>query len=148
MSCSFNITVVERRHSPALQMLGGIHHYAVLTVDESTCIVIQVIPQPHKYIHIVIFNIVFPFPEFPSRILTVRILGRAKTNLIFNVDDLCVQEEDELCRERASEVIVMRLSALSLQYSCCWLILHCPHSHGGGSASTHTLTHRPNLPKY
>lgn len=53
---------------------------------------------------------------------------------------LCVQEEDELCRERASEVIVMRLSALSLQYSSCWLILHCRDSEGGGSVSARTLT--------
>lgn len=46
---------------------------------------------------------------------------------------LCVQKEDELCQERASEGLVMRLSALSLQYSCCWLILYCPDSQGGGS---------------
>lgn len=70
----------------------------------------------------------------------VLIVGHAIINAIFNVDALCVQEEDELCRERASEVIVMRLSALSLQYCCCWLILHCPDSQGGGSVSTHTYT--------
>lgn len=44
-SFRFNITVVERRHCPTLQMLGGTHRYAVLTVDESSCIVIQVIPH-------------------------------------------------------------------------------------------------------
>ncbi|XP_056889972.1 protein shortage in chiasmata 1 ortholog isoform X2 [Takifugu flavidus] len=82
LESGFNITVVERRHCPTLQMLGGTHRYAVLTVDESSCIVIQ--------------------------------------------------EEDELCQQRASEVMVMRLSALSLQYSCCWLILNCPDSQGGG----------------
>lgn len=121
-------------------MLGGIHYYAVLTVDESTCIVIQVITQSHKYIHILMFNIVFPSPGFHYRIVMVLILGRAIINVIFNVDALCVQEEDELYRERASEVIVMRLSALSLQYSYCWLILHCPDSQGGGLVSTHPYT--------
>lgn len=122
VSCRFNVTVVERRHCYTLEMLGGIHRYAVLTVNESTCIVIQVITQSQKEIHILIFNIVFPSPKFP------------------NVDALCVQEEDELCQERASEVIVMRLSTLSLQYSCCWLILHCPDSQGGGLVPTHTYT--------
>ncbi|CAK6959730.1 protein shortage in chiasmata 1 ortholog [Scomber scombrus] len=78
----FNITVLERSHCPSLQMLGGTHHYAVITVDESTAIV--------------------------------------------------VQEQDELFAERASEGVVMRLTALSLQYSCCWIILHCPGSQGGG----------------
>ncbi|KAF7663478.1 hypothetical protein LDENG_00210560 [Lucifuga dentata] len=84
----FNITVLERRHCPSLQILGGTHHYAVITVDESTAIIIQ--------------------------------------------------EQDELCEERASEGVVMRLTALSLQYNCCWLILHCPESCDGGSATTHT----------
>lgn len=56
---------------------------------------------------------------------------------------VCVQEEDELCQGRASEVVAMRLTALSLQYSSCWLILHCPDTQGGGSVSvrTHTNTH-------
>lgn len=52
-----------------------------------------------------------------------------------------MQEEDELCQQRASEVMVMRLSALSLQYSCCWLILNCPDSQGGGSVAPHAYTH-------
>ncbi|XP_034081149.1 protein shortage in chiasmata 1 ortholog isoform X1 [Gymnodraco acuticeps] len=77
-----NITVLERSHCPSLQFLGGTQHYCVITVDESTAIVIQ--------------------------------------------------EEDELCQERASESVVMRLTALSLQYNCCWLILHCRESQGGG----------------
>ncbi|KAK5870833.1 hypothetical protein PBY51_003746 [Eleginops maclovinus] len=77
-----NITVLERSHCPSLQFLGRTQHYSVITVDESTAIVIQ--------------------------------------------------EEDELCQERASESIVMRLTALSLQYNCCWLILHCRESQGGG----------------
>ncbi|KAM9391431.1 protein shortage in chiasmata 1 ortholog [Pholidichthys leucotaenia] len=82
LESEFNVTVLERSHSPTLQMLGGIHYYAVITVDESTAIIIQ--------------------------------------------------EQDELCQEGASEGLVMRLTALSLQYSCCWLILHCPDSMEGG----------------
>ncbi|XP_078105996.1 protein shortage in chiasmata 1 ortholog [Sander vitreus] len=85
LESGFNITVLERSHCPSLQMLGGTHHYAVITVDESTAIVIQ--------------------------------------------------EEDELCQERASEGVVMRLTALSLQYNCCWLILHCRDIQGGGFSS-------------
>ncbi|XP_044051343.1 protein shortage in chiasmata 1 ortholog [Siniperca chuatsi] len=85
LESGFNITVLERSHCPSLQMLGGTHRYVVITVDESTAIIIQ--------------------------------------------------EEDELCQERASEGVVMRLTALSLQYSCCWLILHCPDSQGGGFSS-------------
>lgn len=38
----FNIAVLERGHCPSMQMLGGTHHYAVITVDESTAIIIQV----------------------------------------------------------------------------------------------------------
>ncbi|XP_042276574.1 protein shortage in chiasmata 1 ortholog isoform X3 [Thunnus maccoyii] len=39
----FNITMLERSHCPSLQMLGGTRHYAVITVDESTAIVVQVL---------------------------------------------------------------------------------------------------------
>ncbi|XP_041854382.1 protein shortage in chiasmata 1 ortholog isoform X2 [Melanotaenia boesemani] len=85
LESSFNITVLERSHSPTLQKLGGINNYTIITVDENTAIFIQ--------------------------------------------------EGDELCQERASERVVMRLTALSLQYSCCWLILHCPDSEGGGFSS-------------
>ncbi|XP_072242952.1 protein shortage in chiasmata 1 ortholog [Leuresthes tenuis] len=85
LESGFNITVLERNHSPTLQLLGGINNYAVITVDEKTVIIIQ--------------------------------------------------EQKELCEERASEGLVMRLTALSLQYSCCWLILHCPDSQGGGFSS-------------
>lgn len=43
MTCfSFGVTVLERRHCASLQMLGGTHHYAVITVDEKTAVVIQV----------------------------------------------------------------------------------------------------------
>lgn len=85
LESEFNVTVLERSHCPSLQRLGGIHNYTVITVDESTTIVIQ--------------------------------------------------EQDELCQERASERVVMRLTALSLQYSCCWLILHCPEGQGGRFSS-------------
>ncbi|KAK2837948.1 hypothetical protein Q5P01_015160 [Channa striata] len=85
LESGFNVTVMERSHCPSMQMLGGTHHYAVITVDESTAIIIQ--------------------------------------------------EQDELCQDRASERLVLRLTALSLQYSCCWLILHCPDSRGGGFSS-------------
>nr|XP_046241409.1 protein shortage in chiasmata 1 ortholog isoform X3 [Scatophagus argus] len=85
LESGYNITVLERSHCPSLQMLGGTHHHTVITVDESTAVIIQ--------------------------------------------------DVDELCEERASERIVMRLIALSLQYSCCWLILHFPNSQGGGFSS-------------
>ncbi|XP_037535958.1 protein shortage in chiasmata 1 ortholog [Nematolebias whitei] len=85
LESSFSVNVLERSHCPTLQMLGGIHNYTVITVDESTAIIIQ--------------------------------------------------EQDELSEERASEGLVMRLTALSLQYSCCWLILRCPDSQGGGLSS-------------
>ncbi|XP_034548971.1 protein shortage in chiasmata 1 ortholog isoform X2 [Notolabrus celidotus] len=85
LESGFNITVLERSLCPSLQMLGGTHQYAVITVNESTAII--------------------------------------------------VQEGDELCQEHASERVVMRLTALSLQYDCCWLILHCPDFQGGGLSS-------------
>lgn len=58
-----------------------------------------------------------------------------------NVFVCCLQKEEELCQERASEGLTTRLVALSLQYSCCWLIMLCPDCQGGGSVSTHTCTH-------
>ncbi|XP_069379560.1 protein shortage in chiasmata 1 ortholog [Paralichthys olivaceus] len=85
LESEFNITVLERSHCPSLQMLGGTHNYAVITVDESTAIIIQ--------------------------------------------------EQDELDQEQASEGLVMRLTALCLQYNCCWFILHCPDIQGGGFSS-------------
>ncbi|XP_026176904.1 protein shortage in chiasmata 1 ortholog [Mastacembelus armatus] len=85
LESGFNITVLERSHCSSLQMFGGTSHYTVITVDESTAIIIQ--------------------------------------------------EQDELCQDRASEELVMRLTALSLQYSRCWLILHCPDIQGGGFSS-------------
>ncbi|XP_015230861.1 PREDICTED: uncharacterized protein C9orf84-like [Cyprinodon variegatus] len=89
LESGFGVTVLERSLCPTLQKLGGIHSYAVITVDESTAIIIQ--------------------------------------------------DQDELGDDGASEGLVIRLSALSLQYSCCWLILHCPDSQSGGSEKTQTL---------
>ncbi|XP_056134719.1 protein shortage in chiasmata 1 ortholog [Lampris incognitus] len=82
LESTYNMTVLERDHPPSLQMLGGTHHYAVVTVDASTAVIIQ--------------------------------------------------EQKELCNERASEDVVMRLNALSQQYSSCWFILYCPESSEGG----------------
>ncbi|KAK0143450.1 hypothetical protein N1851_018425 [Merluccius polli] len=81
----YSISVLERSYSPALQMLGGTHHYAVVTVDESTAVVIQ--------------------------------------------------EQEEMGQAGWCERVVMRLNALSLQYSSCWLILHCPDIQAGGLSS-------------
>ncbi|XP_067084584.1 protein shortage in chiasmata 1 ortholog [Osmerus mordax] len=85
LESTYNMTVLERSPSQSLERLGGTHHYAVVTVDENTAVVIQ--------------------------------------------------EQDELCRGRACEDVVLRLTALSLQYSCCWLLIHCPDSQGGGLTS-------------
>lgn len=52
LCCRFNITVLERSHCPSLQMLGGTHHYAVITVDESTAILIQVMAQRYFSLYI------------------------------------------------------------------------------------------------
>lgn len=48
-----------------------------------------------------------------------------------HVNPVCVQELSELDMKigQASERVVMRLSALSLQFSRCWLILHCAENH-------------------
>lgn len=63
------------------------------------------------------------------------------------------KDEIELHQERASERLVTRLIAVSLQYSCCWLILLCPDLQDGGSESqciheqsvTHLLTDRQTV---
>ncbi|XP_058879094.1 protein shortage in chiasmata 1 ortholog-like [Acipenser ruthenus] len=69
-----NITVLVRSYSESLQIFGGTHRYAVITVDECTAIIIQ--------------------------------------------------EIEEMTMEKASDNIILRLVALSLQYSCCWIIFH------------------------
>ncbi|XP_041089868.1 protein shortage in chiasmata 1 ortholog isoform X2 [Polyodon spathula] len=69
-----NITVLVRNYSESLQIFGGTHRYAVITVDECTAVIIQ--------------------------------------------------EIEELAMEKASDNIILRLVALSLQYRCCWIIFH------------------------
>ncbi|XP_030218995.1 protein shortage in chiasmata 1 ortholog-like [Gadus morhua] len=93
-----NISVLERSYSPALQLFGGTQHYVIVTVNESTAIVIQ--------------------------------------------------DQEELGHAGYSERFVMRLTALSLQYSRCWLILHCPDSKAGGSAHTQTDTQTDRQPYF
>ncbi|XP_006803946.2 protein shortage in chiasmata 1 ortholog [Neolamprologus brichardi] len=41
LESEFNVMVLERSHCPSLKRLGGIHNYTLITVDESTAIVIQ-----------------------------------------------------------------------------------------------------------
>ncbi|XP_028313679.1 protein shortage in chiasmata 1 ortholog isoform X2 [Gouania willdenowi] len=85
LESSYNVTVLERSYCPSLQMLGSTNNYSVVTVDESTAIIIQ--------------------------------------------------DQGELSQDRVSDALVMRLTAVSLQYSHCWLILYCPDSQGGGFSS-------------
>ena len=127
-----NITVLERSHCPSLQMLGGTHQYAVITVDECTAIVIQVPCRDQRTCTQMHSHTAFMSPWW--------CMG------CWQISHVCVcvcQEEDGLCQERASDRLVMRLTALSLQYSSCWLILHCPDSRGGGSVCRrrHRLLH-------
>ncbi|XP_058528728.1 protein shortage in chiasmata 1 ortholog isoform X2 [Ochotona princeps] len=74
LESNYNILLVERGCSESLKLFGSTEHYAVVTVDEHTAIVLQ--------------------------------------NL------------EELNYEKASDNIIMRLMALSFQYSYCWLILY------------------------
>ncbi|XP_055017779.1 protein shortage in chiasmata 1 ortholog isoform X2 [Boleophthalmus pectinirostris] len=70
--------------------------------------------------------------------MTLQMLGGTHQYVVITVDErtaVIVQKQEELCQESSSEELVKRLSALSLQYSCCWLILHCPDSRGGGLSS-------------
>nr|XP_004657066.2 protein shortage in chiasmata 1 ortholog [Jaculus jaculus] len=74
LESKYNITVVERCCSESLKLFGSTEHYAVVTIDEHTAVILQ---------------------------------------------DL-----EELNHEKASDNIIMRLMALSFQYSCCWIILY------------------------
>ncbi|XP_039514607.1 protein shortage in chiasmata 1 ortholog isoform X2 [Pimephales promelas] len=80
LETTYNIFLLERKHSPSALQLGGTH-YDVITVDETTAILIQELSELEKKIG------------------------------------------------EASECVVKRLSALSLQFSRCWLILHCAENH-------------------
>ncbi|KAL6466167.1 hypothetical protein MHYP_G00263000 [Metynnis hypsauchen] len=51
---------------------------------------------------------------------------------VITVDEktaILLQDLEELQREKASNSVVIRLSALSLQFSRCWIILHCAEQH-------------------
>ncbi|XP_063050459.1 uncharacterized protein LOC134445312 [Engraulis encrasicolus] len=76
LESEYNLTMIERSLSPSLRKLGKADQCAVITVDESTAVLLQ--------------------------------------------------EVKELTVERASEQVVMRLIGLSLQYTCCWLLIHIP----------------------
>ncbi|KAF5892867.1 protein shortage in chiasmata 1 isoform X1, partial [Clarias magur] len=55
-------------------------------------------------------------------------LGRTQLYDVITVDEntsILLQELWELEHERAAERLVLRLSALSLQFGRCWVILHC-----------------------
>ncbi|XP_061836348.1 protein shortage in chiasmata 1 ortholog isoform X1 [Nerophis lumbriciformis] len=59
---------------------------------------------------------------------SLQTLGGTDHYIVITVDErtaIMVQEQDELHQERASEVVVMRLTALSFQYTHCWIIVHC-----------------------
>lgn len=80
LETTYDIVLLERKHSASALQLGG-SHYDVITVDETTAILIQEL------------------------------------------------SELEMKIGEASELVVKRLSALSLQFSRCWLILHCAENH-------------------
>ncbi|XP_037387464.1 protein shortage in chiasmata 1 ortholog isoform X2 [Pygocentrus nattereri] len=51
---------------------------------------------------------------------------------VITVDEktaILLQDLEELQREKASNSVVIRLSALSLQFTRCWIILHCGEQH-------------------
>ncbi|XP_029960144.1 protein shortage in chiasmata 1 ortholog [Salarias fasciatus] len=69
---------------------------------------------------------------------TLQNLGGTQNYTVITVDEntaIVIQEQEELCREQVSESLVMRLIALSLQYSCCWFLLHCSGGQGRGFSS-------------
>nr|XP_057927401.1 protein shortage in chiasmata 1 ortholog isoform X2 [Doryrhamphus excisus] len=69
---------------------------------------------------------------------SLRTLGGTDHYTVITADEctaIMVQEHDEICQEGAGEVMVKRLNVISLQYTHCWIILHCPDSQGGGFSS-------------
>ncbi|KAL7836145.1 hypothetical protein AOLI_G00274290 [Acnodon oligacanthus] len=59
-------------------------------------------------------------------------LGSADRYDVITVDEktaILLQDLEELQWEKASNSVVIRLSALSLQFSRCWIILHCTEQH-------------------
>ncbi|XP_066510495.1 protein shortage in chiasmata 1 ortholog-like isoform X2 [Hoplias malabaricus] len=63
---------------------------------------------------------------------TLQRLGATHHYDIITVDEntaILLQELGELQQEQASQGVVIRLLALSLQFSHCWIILHCTEHH-------------------
>ncbi|XP_066567841.1 protein shortage in chiasmata 1 ortholog [Amia ocellicauda] len=57
---------------------------------------------------------------------SLQMFGGTHRYTVITIDEctaLIIQEMEELAMEKASDSIVLRLMALSLQYSCCWLLL-------------------------
>ncbi|CAO2580931.1 Protein shortage in chiasmata 1 ortholog [Lemmus lemmus] len=58
---------------------------------------------------------------------SLKLFGSTEHYVVVTVDEhtaVVVQDLEELHYEKASDNIIMRLMALSLQYSCCWIILY------------------------
>ncbi|XP_052031462.1 protein shortage in chiasmata 1 ortholog [Apodemus sylvaticus] len=58
---------------------------------------------------------------------SLRLFGSTECYVVVTVDEhtaVVVQDLEELHHEKASDNIIMRLMALSFQYSCCWIILY------------------------
>ncbi|XP_057646978.1 protein shortage in chiasmata 1 ortholog [Chionomys nivalis] len=58
---------------------------------------------------------------------SLKLFGSTERYVVVTVDEhtaIVVQDLEELYYEKASDNIIMRLMALSFQYSCCWIILY------------------------
>ncbi|XP_019491337.1 PREDICTED: LOW QUALITY PROTEIN: uncharacterized protein C9orf84 homolog [Hipposideros armiger] len=58
---------------------------------------------------------------------SLKLFGSMKYYVVMTIDEytaIILQDLEELNYEKASDNIIMRLMALSFQYSCCWLILY------------------------
>ncbi|XP_059110390.1 protein shortage in chiasmata 1 ortholog isoform X2 [Peromyscus eremicus] len=58
---------------------------------------------------------------------SLKLFGSTERYVVVTVDEhtaVVVQDLEELHYEKASDNIIMRLMALSFQYSCCWIILY------------------------
>ncbi|KAM5260593.1 protein shortage in chiasmata 1 ortholog [Hipposideros larvatus] len=58
---------------------------------------------------------------------SLKLFGSMKYYVVMTIDEytaIILQDLEELNYDKASDNIIMRLMALSFQYSCCWLILY------------------------
>ncbi|KAL1776499.1 hypothetical protein HispidOSU_009566 [Sigmodon hispidus] len=58
---------------------------------------------------------------------SLKLFGSTEHYIVVTIDEhtaVVVQDLEELHYEKASDNIIMRLMALSFQYSCCWIILY------------------------